>query len=669
MHHFPNKLFAHLAPIFLLALGITTFLPDQAFAQDGLRRMVVEQEQMQRIVVFPNHPDKAAVIISSSIPGLQIDSNLGIVADQSETGTGEYRIVLEPSRQIIYIDAPGFMRATFQTGNLNARDVIYLNVEPEDRSITDTGVLIIRTEPSGATIRIAGIPGTFTSPYTFDPILAQTHSVQVELQDYETETLQVRVDTSRPVIETIRLTPRFGFLTVNVANATLFLRDEGAADEYRRSYTPGQPLRLDVGQYTYRLTRENYADATGTFTITPNQPATIEAELTAMFGFLRVATQNPILIVVTSLDGAGERRLTQVRPNQEFQLPTGEYQYRASREFHQDETGTFTIFSNDRTLLNPNLPPAYGTLIVSANVREVQLRAADNSAPVNPRANAIYLEQGRRTVTVSAPGYVPQELDIRITPGEVIEQSVNLETLAQRDERLRREELPRGVLDVRADVDAEIWVNGQREGTGSVVLTLVPGRYDVELRHAVGRRRFSMEVPPADMVQRFEVMRPARSTALRYAAFLPGSGHVYRKEGRGYVYSGLFLGSVVYSGLMLRNHRHNLQNHDQALQAYSSAGSSGEAAAAWATVSQTYQESVDSRQALLIAGGIVAGVYAIQLLDVAITRPRYGYREGRAGATSNPSRSALMRNDIREMPAYSLSASVQGMGITLHVGF
>jgi hypothetical protein len=558
--------------LFCLVIGLGVTLPQLAHAQDGLRRMTVEQQTTDRILVFASHPDRAAVVITSSIPGLQIDTNLGIVADQSEPGTGEYRIILEPSRQIIYIDAPGFIRAVFQTGNLNPRDVIHLTVEPLDRSITDTGVLIIRTQPSGATIRIAGYPGTYTTPYTFDPILAQTHSVQIELQDYKTESMQIRVVPNRPVVEDIVLVPTFGFLVVNTPASTLFLRDTNSDTEYRRAYTAGQPLRLDVGRYDYRLARDFFTDATGSFDIIPNQ---IER-------------------------------------------------------------------------ISPELQPSYGTLRVTANTPDITLTSTDNNAPDNPVPNEIFLEFGRRTVVVSAPGYVQQALDVRIEPGQVMDRSVTLETTNQRDERARREQLPRGVLEVTADVDAEIWVNNQMEGTGSVVLTLIPDRYQVELRHPVRTTSFHVDIASASFTVRNVELRPVRSRALSYSALLPGMGHFYRNDRRGYAYVALFAGSVAYTFITSSTYSKDLTAYNDTQQAYGLAANATAANELRTVLLTQHQQVKDSRQALLLAAGVTAGLYAIQLLDVAVTRPRYGYR-----GSKNP----------------RLSASVEGAGVTLRASF
>jgi hypothetical protein len=575
----------------LLVIGIVLALPTLLCAQ--LRDLeVIPDASPGTIPVFTEHPDRAAIIINSSIPTLQFSSTLEIVEELSEPASGRYILIIPAARQSIRISAPGYISESLNVGTISAREVRYFRVEPKSTSITETGTLIVRTNPVGARITIDGVPGTFTSPHTFEDILAQEYTVRVSLTDYEDEAVQVSVIPDRPTIKPIELIPTFGFLTVNTPKASLYLRDVGTDNEYPHTFSTGQPRRLDVGRYDYRISRVHFLDATGSFEIIPNGATTI----------------------------------------------------------------------------NPDLLPAYGTLRVNSNVSNFTLSAADNNAPNNPARNEINLEQGRRTVVVAAPGYVQQELEIRMQPGERIEQMITLETTAQRDERMRRADLPRGVLEISADVDAQIWVNDVLEGTGSVVLTLAPDRYRVELRHKAGRSSFQIDVPSADLLKRYVELRPARSRALTLSTILPGAGHVYRKDRRGYAYVGLFAGSVVYAYMAKSGYDTKMDDYDEALRLYRNAGSTQDAVAQWTIVQSNYQQMEDSRNGLLIAAGVVTGIYALQLLDVAITRPRYGYR-GTDRAQSFAHDGSMIRKSSNRGTGIDVSGAISGTGFTIRASF
>jgi hypothetical protein len=618
------------------------------------------------VPVFVDYLDEAAVIINSSIPNLQFNSTLEVIQDLSQPGSGRYVIIIPAARQSIQVSANGFITQSFSVGNINAREVRYFRVEPKNVNITETGTLMIQTNPSGATITIDGVPGTYTSPNTFSPLLAQGYTIRISLPDYEDEVIQVGVNPDRPSIQSIDLVATFGFLNIQTPDGTLFLRDENTENEYRRTYTVGEPLKLGVGSYNYRLTREDFSDATGSFVITPNGSTTIRPQLLATFGFLKVLTSD-VTLFVTPIGGGSETRLPN-RVDQQHRLSIGRYQYRATRNFHLESDGVFEITSNQITTISPSVLPAYGTLRVNANVRNFTLSAVDNNAPNNPAPNEIFLERGRRTVVVSAPGYVDYELEVSLQAGEQIERSVILESIAQRDERLQREGLPAGILEIATDVDAEIFVDGIMRGRKNVVLTLTPGQYMVELRHPVRKQSFLIDVPTADIVERYVELLPVRSRALTYSVILPGVGHTYRKETRGYLYMGLFIGSAFYTYTAFSKYDNDLSTYNDAQNAYRNAGSTQAAIDLRTNLLAQHRQATNSRDALILAAGVVAGVYALQLLDVAITRPRYGYR-GSGSERSLSFDGGNGRTNAETQKSLRLSARMDGVGFAIRGSF
>lgn len=246
--------FLPLICLLCLAVGLSEKAAAQGQAQ-GLRQMEVERVDSDRIFTFQEYPDYAAVYVESTIPDLTIDSNMGIVADLSNPEDGVYRVIIDPIRQSLYFRAPGYRQYRLNTGTLQRRQVLQLSAEPLDRSITETGSLLIRSEPRGARVTLDGIPGSFQTPHSFDGILAQTYNATVELEDYETKRFQVTVDPVRATARDVVLTPTFGFLTIGTPDARLFLNSEQVEQEYRVRYTVSEPLQLDTGSYTVRLTR------------------------------------------------------------------------------------------------------------------------------------------------------------------------------------------------------------------------------------------------------------------------------------------------------------------------------------------------------------------------------------------------------------------------------
>ena len=502
------------------------------------------------IPLFTNYPEKAAIIVRSSMTNLQFESNLQIIAELGSPAQGEYILIVDPVVQSIRVSAAGYLTARIPIRGLTPRGVQYYTAEPKNQAITDKGTLVVQTVPEGATLELDGIPGTNISNHTYSDILAQTYILKVSLEDYQTEERLITVEPSRPKIERIELIPTFGYVTISTPNATLYLKDEESETEFRRSYTPSTPLTLDVGTWEYRL----------------------------------------------------------------------------ERQYFQDQSGTFTVEPGGISRLDVNLEPAYGVLRVESNVRNIRLNSPDNEAPPSNANNQINLENGLRTVVVSAPGYVSKEITVRIGAGQTLLEAVELETVVARDERLRKENLPKGILQVGADVDAEIYVNGELQGTGEVILTLIPDRYDVEFRLPVGTRKIRVNVAPSELSEQRVLMRPVRSRAIALSAFLPGTGHLYRKNSRGYLYLGLTAGAAAATFLAIGQQNTAQQDYDAAQLAYNLARSTNEATASRTALLNQYQSLEDAKSMVMVTAGVTAGLYALQLLDVMLTRPEYGFR-------------------------------------------
>lgn len=221
-----------------------------------------------------------------------------------------------------------------------------------------------------------------------------------------------------------------------------------------------------------------------------------------------------------------------------------------------------------------------------------------------------------------------------------------------------------GVLEISADVEAEIWIRGQLMGVGSASVPVISDTYKIQLHHPAGRKSVRVFVPPDGLIDYYVELLPDRTRALQMAALVPGGGNIYRKEVRGYVYAGLFLGAVAYGAANYSLYRNSIDSHNRALDRYEVAWDYFETEAAWAEVNSTYQRIIETRNNILIIGGVAAGLYVIQLLDVAITIPRYGYRG--AEASVRPT-AGLSGRTSRER--IHLSTVVEGNGLTLRLSF
>lgn len=254
---FRNSRTDHACHFLSNTLFLTAFLLLTAWsgtAQAQLREMVVEPVQApdQAVVLFPEHPEEAVIIINSSLTNLTFDSNMGgIVADRSEPNQGVYRLIIRPYTQHITVSAPGFIQNRFRVAGLQPKDVKYYSIQPTD---PDAGRLPINfiIEPEGASLFIGNSQEDPTS--TID-LSEGEHPIRIELIGHRTvnDTIVVSREQTLFEFQLDLLEKEVVKFRSEPTGATLYLDNirEGVTD-LDNYYYPGQ--------YLVRLTLDGYRD-------------------------------------------------------------------------------------------------------------------------------------------------------------------------------------------------------------------------------------------------------------------------------------------------------------------------------------------------------------------------------------------------------------------------
>lgn len=167
------------------------------FASAQLRDFEITPVQNNRIPVFRDHPEMAAVIVNSSLTNLRFDSNLEIVATLGNPNQGEYILIVRPVRQILSVNTSGYQQGRIQISLTEARQVVYYKVEPKpevDTNVIPTNFLIT---PVDAIVSIDG-----TQVDASKPVLIEigTHTLKIEKQGYRTLEKEVRIGADQNFI-------------------------------------------------------------------------------------------------------------------------------------------------------------------------------------------------------------------------------------------------------------------------------------------------------------------------------------------------------------------------------------------------------------------------------------------------------------------------------------
>lgn len=192
--------------IFCIGLFHCFFITISGYSQNTiLREIRIEKiPKPDQVDVFVNHQEYAALVVRSSIPNLIIDSNLGIVADLTESGSGIYRVILRPGNQIITYKAQGYISAIERITDLRApRDIVYYLVEQVET--VEKIPITFRVEPKDANVIIDN--------EDFGEIGTGEMAVRLAIGDH---TVKLQREGYRDIEELIIVDPRKSFYEYNL---------------------------------------------------------------------------------------------------------------------------------------------------------------------------------------------------------------------------------------------------------------------------------------------------------------------------------------------------------------------------------------------------------------------------------------------------------------------
>lgn len=401
--------------------------------------------------------------------------------------------------------------------------------------------------------------------------------------------------------------------------ATLTL---GNSEEY---YTSNHTFSDLTGTYyQLRVTKINYKEVVRDIYLNSDEIKLVRIKLEPTIGYLTVSPPDAIL----HLKKKSEKEFrVNYRVNQPVELPIGTYDYRIEKEYHLTETGTIIIKPLETTQLNMVLRPAYGTLRIYSNVQGINLTADNNNAPISDNRYEINLMYGLRKVTISADGYISKNIILRIEPGQILTDTLKLEPKSKYRDRKAKKNLPKGILKVNVDVDAEIYINKVKRGEGEISLPLSPDSYEVEVSHPLGSRRLNIIVLPSEVSGYNFFLKPLRSRTVLLSTLAPGFGHIYRKSKRGYLYTGLTAAMSTATILSLLKKNRAIEEYETAQETYNISQSIESASENRIELLSRYQKVRDIDSNIKIMAGITATIYILQLFDAILTKPIYGYRK------------------------------------------
>lgn len=403
-----------LLSLLLLPLFINT---EQVNAQN-LQRMSIEREEASTgIPVFTQYPDKAGIVIESSVPGLRFSSNMQGIVEVKEPASGRYVLIIETFTQIIRVDAENFVQERFRVGNPQARDVLYFSVMPEQQQ-ADLVSVIFNVEPDDALLFLNGQQVEANS------------TIKLPEQGYE---LRLEREGYRSINEIVNVSPddilfNYTMEEIEIMPVRIRANVEGAAvivDGTERGTTDiGGSFEFFMfpGSYALTVSKTGYLTENRALEVSERGTNQLQVELRRNAGDLVLQTEpGDARIMLNRQDFTGEGRI---------ELAPGRYRLEVEKQNYEPYNETIEIKLNEELQRNIELESHTGSLQFSISPSSSNVELIDASDEIVQEWSGIRLlrnlNAGRYTLKASADGHLPEEQQIRIRKDETLEISLEL---------------------------------------------------------------------------------------------------------------------------------------------------------------------------------------------------------------------------------------------------
>ena len=132
--------------------------------------------------IMRSHPEDAAIIIYTTLTGLQFESNNNQINDIKEED-GKFTIFIKPEKTIVKFKKKDFIEQNLPTLSLAAKEVKYFKIESKQDINASVISINILTDPSGAKIYIDGsLKGTEPT----HKVVPGVHNIKIEMDGYTT---------------------------------------------------------------------------------------------------------------------------------------------------------------------------------------------------------------------------------------------------------------------------------------------------------------------------------------------------------------------------------------------------------------------------------------------------------------------------------------------------
>jgi len=225
-------------------------LNGKALAQEKYGELSLSGPEEMTIIV--RDPNQAVLTVLSEVPKLTFESTRRIL-EVKQISPSEWRLAVEPGRQIITIRAEGYLPVKTEVINLQVKRAYRLRIT-QVRAIP--GTLFIKTKPDSANVRINGVLLSLKTPFRSESALPDTYFVEISKERFLPVEKMLVVRSNEVTEWEVEL--KLGVVSVRIDIANKNLKDVGiVVDGSARGLTP-RAIDLTPGRHRLLLQKVGY---------------------------------------------------------------------------------------------------------------------------------------------------------------------------------------------------------------------------------------------------------------------------------------------------------------------------------------------------------------------------------------------------------------------------
>ncbi|MFC2100250.1 PEGA domain-containing protein [Bacteroidota bacterium] len=229
--------------------------------------------------------------------------------------------------------------------------------------------------------------------------------------------------------------------------------------------TPFQNYR-EVGTYRLKLKKELYYEIDTSFIIKANETTTISFNLTPNYGTLIIKTTPESDANILIDDG----KYIDKTPLFIEKIEAGNHKLTINKEWYKKEERSFIISSGDTTILNIDLKPEFGTLIINSIPEQGAMITLDNEQLQNKTPFTLNkVSPGIHSLILRKEWYEPFSKQFEIKEGESLRLNLEIQPAF-------------GEIHIKTQPEAEIFIDHDKKGYGIFRNRLTKGPHLIEIK-------------------------------------------------------------------------------------------------------------------------------------------------------------------------------------------